>query len=342
MDRRGSARLTGRDRDCGVDRDSDHDGGSLVVPDEIIYSDLAKSLASGHLPAVRGVTTFGYGVGYPLLIAPAWWLGDSTRVVYVVTLGINAALMSLAAVPAYLLARRFVSHSASLVVGSLTVVVPAMAFTRMVLTENAYYPAFLLALLLMARTLERPTPRRQLLTLGAICVAFAIKLLGVVLLPIYVSAVVGVALLSRNSRPLRSALAPYRTTWVGAGLAVTAVVLASVLRGGGATGALGAYSGVLQHVDLAGLPWAFVLHIAALDLTAGFIPFAATCLVLWEIARGTLRDGRTVRFGALAASLMLWLPLTIAVSAGAIKAGSAGLGANAHLRATSSWWVPCS
>ncbi len=302
-----------------------------VVPDEIIYSDLAKSLAAGHLPALRGVTTFGYGVGYPLLIAPAWALGTSTHTAYVLTLVINAVLMSSAAVPAYLLARRFVPHSRALIVGSFAVVVPAIAFSSTMLTENAYYPAFLFSQLAIVRALERPTARRQLVTFATIAVASATKLLGGVLMPVYLSAIVVTAVLGRRRRPVRATLGEYRLTWIGAGLALAVLVVGSALRGDGATGALGAYSGVLSNVDLLGLPWAFVLHVGALDLTAGFIPFAATCLVLWEVGRGRLEDQGAVRFAALAAGTMFWLAATIAVSAGAIKAGSAGLGANAHL-----------
>ena len=50
-----------------------------IVPDELIYSELAKSMAAGHLPAIRETTTFAYGIVYPLLIAPAWLLGKATN-----------------------------------------------------------------------------------------------------------------------------------------------------------------------------------------------------------------------------------------------------------------------
>lgn len=302
-----------------------------VVPDEIIYSDLAKSIAAGHLPAIRGVTTFGYGVGYPLLIAPAWALTASTHVAYAVALGLNALLMSSAAVPSYLLARRFVSHGTALLVASLSVLVPAMGFTSMILTENAYYPAFLFALLAIVRAVEKPTSKRQALALGATAVTFAIKLLGVVLLPIYLVAILVLAFLDRGTVPMRRALAAYKSTFLVVAASAVLVTAASELHGAGAAGALGAYAGVLQRIDFVGLPWAFALHVAALDLTTGMIPFAATSLIVWEVARGRLADGAARRFAAVAFGCIVSLPGTIALSAGAIKAGSAGLGANAHL-----------
>ena len=305
--------------------------GPWVIPDEFIYSDLAKSIAAGHLPAVRGVTTFGYGIGYPLLIAPAWVVAASARVAYTLTLVTNAALMSLAAVPAYLLARRFVSHSSSLAIASLSVLLPAMAFTSMILTENAYYPAFLLALLMVVRSLEHPTKRRQVLAMGAIALAVAMKLLGVVLVGIFASVILLDALGSGGVKELRPRVREYRLTFLIMASAVVAAVAASAAAGRGAAGALGAYSAVFSKFNLVDLPWSFVLHVAALDLTCGFIPFAATVLVVSRVARGEMRDPQIVRFAAVTTSTMFWLALTIAVSAGAIKAGSAGAGAQAHL-----------
>ena len=43
-----------------------------VLPDELIYSEMAKSIAEGSLPAVRDEPTRAYGILYPLLVAPAW------------------------------------------------------------------------------------------------------------------------------------------------------------------------------------------------------------------------------------------------------------------------------
>ena len=83
-----------------------------ILPDEIVYSELAKSIAAGGRPAIRGVPVFGWGEVYPTLIAPAWALFDDPVRAYHVALGINALVMSLAAIPAYLLARLFVVASA--------------------------------------------------------------------------------------------------------------------------------------------------------------------------------------------------------------------------------------
>ena len=89
-----------------------------VVPDEVVYLDLAKSIAAGGFPSVRGVHELGWGVVYQSLIAPAWIVFDDPMHAYHAALIINAILMSLAAVPAYHLARMFVSERASVVVAA--------------------------------------------------------------------------------------------------------------------------------------------------------------------------------------------------------------------------------
>ena len=70
-------------------------------------------------------------------------------------LGINALVMSLAAIPAYLLARMFVGRRSALLVALFTVLVPSMSYTGVVMTENAFYPIFLLSALLIARAVRR-------------------------------------------------------------------------------------------------------------------------------------------------------------------------------------------
>ena len=71
--------------------------------------------------------------------------------------------MSLAAVPAYLLGRLFVSRRSSILVAGLAVLVPSLSYTGAVLTENACYPVFLVALFAVGVpcAARRPAPRRS-------------------------------------------------------------------------------------------------------------------------------------------------------------------------------------
>ena len=71
--------------------------------------------------------------------------------------------MSLAAVPAYLLARRVVSGRLALLAAVLTVALPSMVYTGTVMTENVFYPLVLTLTLALVLVLERPTPWRYAL-----------------------------------------------------------------------------------------------------------------------------------------------------------------------------------
>ena len=78
----------------------------FVFVDELIYSELAKSLADTGSFAIRGVPVHGYSILYPALIAPAYRLFDSLPDAYAAAKATNAIAMSLAAVPAWLITRR--------------------------------------------------------------------------------------------------------------------------------------------------------------------------------------------------------------------------------------------
>ena len=83
--------------------------------DEIVYSELARGIASGEGLSIRGHPAgLGYGLVYPVLISPAYLL-DSLPAAYAAVKAINAVLISLAAVPAYFLARRVLTPGYALV-----------------------------------------------------------------------------------------------------------------------------------------------------------------------------------------------------------------------------------
>jgi 4-amino-4-deoxy-L-arabinose transferase-like glycosyltransferase len=192
-----------------------------IFPDELIYAEIAKNLAEGGLPSVRDTTTADYGLVYPLLLAPVFALSPDTETAYAAARMLNAVVMSLAAVPAYFLARRFVERRSALAVAAFSVFLPSMAYVGTLLTEVALYPAFLLSVLALTRAVERPTWRAEALALGSIVLVFLIKPFGVVLLAIYCAAAVLYAVLERDRRPIRASLASYRLTW--AALVVAAV-----------------------------------------------------------------------------------------------------------------------
>lgn len=293
-----------------------------IVPDELIYSELAKSLGDGGLPRIRGDVSFAYGLGYPALLAPVWAVFEDVTTAYAVAKIVNALILGLTAVPAYFLARRFVAEVPALLVAMLSVAVPSMLYAGTLMTEVALYPAFVLSLLAFTLALERPSPRNQLLALGAIAFAILVKPLALVLLPAYVASIVAHAWLDEG-RVSREALQAFRTTWIalGAFLAVELVVVELAL--GVRFGVLGAYSGIADHVNLTAVPWWVLLHLAELDLYLAVIPFAAALVVIW---RGVRRDAdrRERLFAAVTVPVGLALVTLVAAFASTPSPGGVG------------------
>ncbi len=175
-----------------------HMVGPWIMIDEIVYSELAKSFAAtGHF-AVREAPTSGYGDVYPILISPAYALFRSIPTVYTGIKAINGLLMSLTAVPVYLLARRVVSQWGALAVAVLAVAVPSTFYAGVVMTENAFYPIFALLALALVATLEQPRARNVVLFLVALLVAYETRAQAVAVLPAALTAPLVAAALARR------------------------------------------------------------------------------------------------------------------------------------------------
>jgi dolichyl-phosphate-mannose-protein mannosyltransferase len=284
-------------------------GRGMVAPwimvDELLYSELAKSFAAtGHLD-VRGVPEQGIGFVYPVLIAPAFRLASIPEA-YAVAKTVNAVLMSLAAVPAYLLARRIVRRGLALLVAALTVAVPSMVYTGTLMTENAFYPLFLCVALALVSMLERPTWWNQVLVLALCGLAFLTRAQAVALVP----AVLTATLLFDRKR-LRS----YAWLYGLIAGAVALVAAYQLARGRSVDAALGAYRAATDvHYDVATAFRWLVYHVAELDLYVGVAPFAAFLFLAFTL-RGLSRRERA--FVAAALPLTAWLVLEVAIFASA-------------------------
>ena len=81
-------------------------------------------------------------------------------------------MMSLAAIPAYLLARRMLSTWWALGAAVLTVALPSMVYTGTLMTENAFYPIFLFAVLAVVVWIERPSTTTTLWVVALIALAY--------------------------------------------------------------------------------------------------------------------------------------------------------------------------
>ena len=256
--------------------------------DELVYSELAKSFAStGHF-ALRGVPgTLGYAKGYSVLISPAYALfGDVPRAYDAIRL-INVVLMSTAAIPAYFVARRLAGPSWALAAAVFAVSIPPMLYTSVVMTENAFYPAFMLFVWALVAALERPTPLRQVAVFGAIGFAYLFRAQGVALLPALLTAILLLAVLNGaavSSDRAGTAWRTVRTYWLSWALVVVAAVgwvIYEKAKGQPLRAVLGAYQWTSSaHYSVRVVARWFLYHLAEIDLALGVIPVAAFILLV--------------------------------------------------------------
>jgi dolichyl-phosphate-mannose-protein mannosyltransferase len=288
-------------------------GGSLVPipwinPDEIIYAELGRSLYRSGTFEILGRPTEFISLVYPALVGGPLSLANVERGYHLLKL-VQALLMSLTAVPVYLWARSLGARGWAFAAALLTVALPGLAYSGLIMTEVAFYPIVVLAAYALAAALERPTPLRQGLLVVACAVAALTRLQAFVLLPVLVTAaVIEVALGRRLRRALRIAPA------AGA-LVLLALVWAGwrLRHGGPLSRVFGAYEPAGQtHYGLGRALRFVVYHYADLALFTGLVPLCAVLALV--VARE--RDDECLRaYLATALAFCLWLPLEIGVFA---------------------------
>jgi hypothetical protein len=279
----------------------------FILTDELIYSDAAKSFAAHGNLFVRDHSWVALAPIYPVLISPAWAIFTHVPDAYAAAKVINSLVMSLAAVPAYLLARRVLSQPLALVAAGLSVVLPSMLYTGTMMTENAFYPLFLGSALALVLALERPTFPRVLLLLALSTLTFFSRAQAVVLIPAILTAPL-LAVLARRSG--WEGLKRYWRLYAVMALVLVPPVLVQLARGRSLTGLFGRYSFVSDQDYPPGpvAKW-FVYHIAELDLYVGVLPFAALLLLAFLVHR---LPAATQAFLAATVALAFWLLLEVA------------------------------
>jgi len=283
-----------------------------ILDDELIYIELARAIVGAEDVAVRGVGGAGLYFVYPALIAPAFALFDDPAAAYTAAKFINCVLMSSAAIPAYLLARRVLERNFALVVSLMTLAIPSMIYTAAVMQENVYYPAFLWSTVAIWRVLERPTMARQVVALLVIGFTFFIRNQAVVLVATLLLCLISASLLGSRAH---SAEEPstrwrrfwaYRFTWTVVAAPVFSV-LASELFGFGLLQRLAGQnkfvfdlSGELYAGFLQRFPGVLLAHLADLDLYVGILPFAALIVLAVRVLRGNGEDASLSAFICIA------------------------------------------
>ena len=248
-----------------------------------MYAELGRSLyETGHFSVFGGPVRF-YTLVVPLLVGGPLSLGNLASG-YLLLKGLQSVVMSLAAVPVYLWGRSFLSPRLALLAAALTLAIPGLVYSGLIMTEVAFYPIGVLTAWALARALAAPTLGRQVLALGAIVLAVATRLQALVLVPALVAAVGTKALLDRNPQVVRR----FVPSFAGIAALVAAWSAWQLREGGPATDVLGAYRAAGETSYTVHDAALFVLyHAGDLLLMTGLFPVCAAALLV----AAALREG---------------------------------------------------
>ena len=252
------------------------------MTDELRYERLAISIARTHslVPRTHGVDIHSFSQLYPLLIAPGFAHGYVPHDLHVAHL-LNGWIMSSACIPAFLLARRVTGRCwQAYVVALLSVCMPWILYSTMLMTEVAAYPAFLWAVLALQRATTAPSARRDVVALAAVALAYFARAELIVLLIVPPIAILAYEIgRARTDGParlgdvLRRSVRLHRVVVGAYGVVVVAAVaLALAGRLASVVGVYGIYA-VSSSLLPASLFGSFAEHAAIFSLGLAILPF---------------------------------------------------------------------
>jgi hypothetical protein len=171
-----------------------------IFRDELLHWQLARSFALGEAFLVSGQAAGYPAVLYPSLLGPAF-LAPDPHVAFHIAQALNALMFSAAALSAYALARELGGHREALAVGALAALVPAGAYSALIMEENLYYPLFVLSCWLCLRVLARGEARDAAACAVALVLTYFAKPLAVPLVAAYAGVVALWAFVALRAAP---------------------------------------------------------------------------------------------------------------------------------------------
>jgi Dolichyl-phosphate-mannose-protein mannosyltransferase len=252
----------------------------VYLPDEYTYSALARGIAETGHPVIRGVPSHFPALLEPLLAAP-FWLPGNPELALRLTQAEHVLVMSLAAIPVYLLARRLdLGTGVSLVAAAFALATPDFVFGSFFVADPIAYPLVLAAVYVGVVALDEPSRKAQLLFVGFVGLATFARIQYVLLAPVVI---VAALVVERGS---------LRRAWRKLGLATSVFGLLGILAvASGPQRVLGTYD-VVFHLRA---PVATVAHQIGMHLL--LIPFAAGIVLVpgavVGLARGIVRPRST-------------------------------------------------
>jgi hypothetical protein len=253
----------------------------FYLPDEYTYSAIARGIAETGQPTIRGEAAHFPALLEPLLASP-FWLGGNPEVALRLTQAEHALLMSLGAVPVYLLARRLdLGNRIALLAALVALASPDFTLGALVVSEPVAYPLVLAAVYAGVVALDSPSRRAQLAVVGLVGFATFARVQYALLVLVFGAAAIVVA---------RGNL---RRAWSTFGLAAAAfALLLLVAVASGPSRVLGSYRGAFNlHAPVATFVHQLGIHAVLFPLAAGIVLVPGAVVGL---ARGLTRPTSTL------------------------------------------------
>jgi len=124
--------------------------------DEFEHAQLSRAVAATGHEAQRTIP-HAFDSLYVYLIAPAWWIHDTSQA-YNIAKAIGVAAMTSVVFPTYLLARMLVLRSWALFAAAGAAMIPALAYSEMLLLEPLAYPWAALCFYLTVKAIATRRP----------------------------------------------------------------------------------------------------------------------------------------------------------------------------------------
>ena len=135
-----------------------------VLIDEMLYYNIARSIANGEGLRFMGQTADYATILYSLVLSPVYMLFGEGAPFWKIMQGWNSVLINLTVFPVYALAKRVTgSRASALVTAVITVILPDMCLSGYIMSENIIYPMFFAMMYCAYRYLEDERPAHILL-----------------------------------------------------------------------------------------------------------------------------------------------------------------------------------
>ena len=256
-----------------------------IAPDEHLYGLVGRSLVHGDGFTIVGESVPYYSFLYPLFVGLAQ-LGTSAATGLTVAQVGQALVMSATAIPVFVWTRPLAGARFALFAATLTVLIPGLAYSALLMSEALYYPVAVVAVWALAACLRDPTLGRQLLFVAALGAALVTRLQAVGLVAALVVALAILAVAERSFAPFRRLLVSLvvlgaaGAAWLGWRLAA------------GSGDALGAYATLAeaQEYSIVDLGSSIAWQTGAVVILTVGVPLVALGVLAWETLRGREED----------------------------------------------------